>query len=159
MKKEKATIIVFSGELDKILAAFTVAIGAAASGMDVTMFFTFWGLNVLMKKKLIRGKGVKQKMMNVMNNPTAESLPLSKFNMLGAGPIMMKSLMKDSKFPQVKELMSTAKEFGVKFIACTTSIGFMGLTKKDFIPEVDSYAGVTTYLDVAKKSKLNLFIS
>ena len=158
MKKEKATILVFSGELDKILSAFTVAIGAASSGMDVTMFFTFWGLNVLKKKKLIRGKGIKQKIMNMMNNSTADSLPLSKFNMLGAGPLMMKSIMKDSRFPQVKELMKTAKELKVRFIACTTSIAMMGLSKDDFIP-VDDYAGVATYLNIAKNSKLNLFIS
>ena len=159
-KKEKATIIVFSGELDKVLAAFNIAVGAASSGMEVAMFFTFWGLNVLKKKGLkLRGKSLKQKIMNLMNSSTADSLPLSKFNMLGAGPVMMKSLMKDSRFPQLRELMKTAKELGVKFVACTTTIKMMGLTKDDFIPEVDSYAGVATYLNIAKNSKLNLFIS
>ncbi len=158
MKKDKATIIVFSGELDKALAAFTIATGAASSNMDVTMFFTFWGLNIVKKNSFMKGRSIKQKMMNTMNNTTADSLPLSKFNILGIGPVMMKLLMKDVRFPQIKEMIETAKGLGVKFIACTTTIRMMGLTKEDFIPEVDDFAGVATYLKIARESKLNLFI-
>lgn len=159
MTNEKATIIVFSGELDKALAAFTLATGAASAGMDVTLFFTFWGLNLVKKPGAGLGaKGLKQKMMNTMNNATADSLPLSQFNMAGLGPVMMKSLMKDSRFPQVKEFIGTAKELGVKFVACTTTIGMMGLSKDDFIAEVDSFAGVATYLRIAQQSRINLFI-
>ena len=157
--KEKMTIIVFSGEMDKVLAAFNIAIGGATSGMDVTMFFTFWGLNVLKKMKgSPRSNGIMRKMLNIMNRGGANRLPLSKFHMLGIGKWMMQKLMKDINFPQVQELMDTAKEFGVKFMACTTTIGMMGLTKEAFISDVDSFAGVATYIADAQESKVNLFI-
>ncbi len=158
MKKEQATLILFSGDLDKALAAFTLAIGAATAGMDVSIFFTFWGLNLIKKPSALKGKGLKQKLMNTMNNATIDSLPLSKFDMAGLGPVMMKALMRDVRFPQAREMMATAKGLGVKFIACTTTIGMMGLSKEDFIPEVDSFAGVATYMGLAQKSKVNLFI-
>jgi len=157
--KEKMTIIVFSGEMDKALAAFNLAIGGATSGMEVTMFFTFWGLNVIKKNEgSIKSKGIMRKMLNFMNRGGAKRLPLSKFHMLGMGKWMMKKLMKDVNFPEVEELIAIAKEFGVKFIACTTSMGMMGISKEAFIPEVDSLAGVATYLAHAKESKINLFI-
>ncbi len=157
--KEKMTIIVFSGEMDKVLSALSIAIGGATSGMDVTMFFTFWGLNVLKKNEgSIKSKGIMRKMLNAMNRGGAKRLPLSKFHMLGMGKWMMQKLMKDIRLPQVEELMATAKEFGVKFVACTNTIEIMGLTKDAFIPEVDSFAGVPTYIADARESKVNLFI-
>src|SRR4030042_6128654 len=105
--KEKMTIIVFSGEMDKVLAAFNLAIGGATSGMDVTMFFTFWGLNVLKKSEgSIRSKGIMRKMLNAMNRGGAKRLPLSKFHMLGMGKWMMQKLMKDIRFQQVEEFMA-----------------------------------------------------
>ncbi len=153
------TIIVFSGEMDKVLSAFNLAIGGATAGMDVTMFFTFWGLNVVKKNEgSIKSKGIMRKMLNMMNRGGAKRLPLSKFHMMGMGKWMMQKLMQDIHSPPVEELMATAKEFGVKFIACTTTIGMMGLSKNDFISEVDSFAGVATYMAIAKESKVNLFI-
>lgn len=158
-EKEKMTIIVFSGEMDKALAAFNLAIGGATSGMDVTMFFTFWGLNVIKKNEgNIKSKGIMRKMLNMMNRGGAKRLPLSKFHMLGMGKWMMQKLMKDIQFPQVQELIAIANEFGVKFIACTTTIGMMGLAQDAFIPEVDTFAGVATYIAEAKDSKISLFI-
>jgi peroxiredoxin family protein len=157
--KEKMTVIVFSGEMDKILAAFNLAIGGATAGMDVTMFFTFWGLNVIKRNEgTIKSKGIMRKMLNLMNRGGAKRLPLSKFHMMGMGKWMMQKLMDDIHFPRLQELMATAKEFGVKFIACTTTIGMMGLSPDAFIPEVDSFAGVATYMAIAKESKVNLFI-
>lgn len=158
-EKEKMTIIVFSGEMDKVISAFNVAIGGATSGMDVTMFFTFWGLNVLKKDKgKLQSKGIMRKMLNLMNRGGASRLPLSRFHMLGLGKWMMQKLMKESNFPQVSELITTAKEFGVKFVACSNTCNMMGLPKDAFIPEVDSIAGVATYITNAKESKVNLFI-
>jgi peroxiredoxin family protein len=158
-EKEKMTLILFSGEMDKALAAFNIAIGGASSGMEVTIFFTFWGLNVIKKNEgSIESKGIMRKMLNFMNRGGAKRLPLSKFHMMGMGKWMMLKLMKDINFPDVDELMRTAKEFNVKFIACTTTIGMMGLTHDAFIPEVDSFAGVATYLAEARESKVNLFI-
>jgi len=99
-----------------------------------------------------------RKMLNLMNRGGAKRLPLSKFHMLGLGKRMMKKLMKDVNSPQVEELIVLAREFGVKFIACTTTMGMMGISKDAFIPEVDSFAGVATYLAHARESKINLFI-
>jgi len=156
---DKATIIVFSGELDKALAAFNIAIGAASMGMEVSMFFTFWGLNVIKKNEgAIKSRGLMRKMLNRMNRGGAKRLPLSKFHMLGLGKWMMGKLMQDIKFPKLEELMRLAKGSGVKFIACTTSMGIMGISKDAFIPEVDSFAGVASYLADAKDAKVNLFI-
>ena len=156
---EKVTLVVFSGELDKALAAFNIAIGAASMGMEVSMFFTFWGLNIIKRNEgNIRSKGIMRRMLNFMNRGGSRRLHLSKFHKIGIGTWMMKRLMKDVNFPRLEELMAMAKEMGVKFIACTTSMGIMGISKEAFIPEVDSFAGVATYLAEAKEGKVNLFI-
>jgi peroxiredoxin family protein len=158
-EKERITLIVFSGELDKALAAFNLAIGATSMGMEVSMFFTFWGLNVIKRNKgSIKSKGLMRRMLNFMNRGGANRLHLSKFHMLGMGTWMMKQLMKDVNFPQLDELIAMAKGTGVKFIACTTSMGMMGIGKEAFIPEVDSFAGVATYLAEAREGNVNLFI-
>jgi peroxiredoxin family protein len=156
---EKMTLIVFSGDMDKAIAAFNLAIGAASIGMEVSMFFTFWGLNVLKKNEgPMKSKGIMRKMLNFMNRGGTKRLGLSKFHMFGMGKWMMKKLMKNVKSPSVQELMTMAHQSGVKFIACTTTIGMMGLGKDAFIPEVDSYAGVASYLADAKDGRINLFI-
>jgi peroxiredoxin family protein len=158
-EKEKMTLILFSGEMDKALAAFIIALGGATSGMDVTIFFTFWGLNVIKRNEgSVKSKGIMRNMLNFMNRGGSKRLPLSKFHMMGMGKSMMLGLMKDINFPQVEELMRTAKELGVKFIACTTTMGMMGIGKDAFITEVDSFAGVATYLSEARQSSVNLFI-
>src|SRR4030067_3287559 len=119
MAAKKLNIIVFSGEMDKALAAFFIAVGGASLGMDVTMFFTFWGLNVIKKNEgSIRSKGVMRKVLHFMNRGGSKRLPLSKFHMFGMGKWMIKRLMKNINFPQPEELMAMAKEMGVKFIAC-----------------------------------------
>ncbi len=158
-EKERVTLVVFSGELDKALAAFNIAIGAASMGMEVSMFFTFWGLNIIKRNEGgSKSKGIMRKMLNRMNRGGAKRLPLSKFQMLGLGKWMIGRLMRDIKSPPLEELITMAKGMGVKFIACTTSMGMMGLVKEAFIPEVDSFAGVATYLAEAKEGKVNLFI-
>lgn len=156
---EKVTLVVFSGEMDKALAAFNIAIVAASMGMEVSMFFTFWGLNIIKKNEgSIRSKGIMRRMLNFMNRGGSRRLPLSKFHMFGLGGWMMKRLMKDVNFPQLEEMMAIAKDMGVKFIACNTSLGIMGISKEAIVPEVDSYAGVATYLAEAREGKVNLFI-
>ena len=156
---EKVTLVVFSGELDKALAAFNIAIGAASSGMEVSMFFTFWGLNIIKKNQgSIRSRGIMRKMLNFMNRGGSKRLPLSRFHMFGLGKWMMVRLMRDAKFPSLDEMIALAREMGVKFMACTTSMGMMGISREAFIPEVDSYCGVATYLSEAREAKVNLFI-
>lgn len=158
MEKEKFNIVLFSGDMDKVLAAFILATTAASMNMEVNMFFTFWGLNVLRKKKLNSGKNILQKLMNFMNRGGADRLPLSKFNLMGAGPAMMKMLMKQSNVPSIGELIRIAKEQGVKFIACTTTFSFMGFVKDDFIEDVDDYAGAASYLSLAREGRISYFI-
>ena len=156
---EKVTLIMFSDDMDKALAAFNIAIGASSMGMEVSMFFTFWGLNIIKKNDgPIKSRGIMRKMLNFMNRGGSKRLPLSKFHMFGLGKWMMGKLMQDTKSPSPQELIALAHQAGVKFIACTTSIGMMGLSKEAFIPEVDSYAGVATYLADAKEGRINLFI-
>ncbi len=156
---DKVPLVVFSGELDKALAAFNIAIGAASSGMEVSMFFTFWGLNVIKKNEgPLRSKGLRRKMLNFMNRGGTKRLPMSKFHILGLGKWMMLKLMKENKFPSLDEMIELAKSMDVKFLACTTSMGLMAISRDAFIPGVDSYCGVATYLAEARDSKLNLFI-
>ena len=158
MDKEKMTIAVFSGDLDKVLAAFFLATSAAAMGLEVRMFFTFWGLNVVRKKKLMSGKTLLQKMMSLLNRGGADRLPLSKFNLLGLGPLMMKIMMKQSKVPDVPELIRIAREQGVKLLVCTTTFGFMGFQKDDFIDGIEEYCGAATFLQETRESKISYFI-
>ncbi len=156
---EKATIVVFSGDMDKVMAAFNIAVGAASSGMEVTMLYTFWGLNVLRKDKTgSRTKGIIQKMLTWINKGGTENLPMSRFNMSGMGTWMMKRLMKRYSMPSVRELYTTAKQLGVKMIACTITMGVMGIGKEDLVDDIDEFAGVITYIKDAKESKINLFI-
>jgi peroxiredoxin family protein len=156
---EKVTLVVFSGELDKALAAFNIAVGAASSGMDVSMFFTFWGLNVIKKNEgPLKSKGVMKKMLNFMNRGGSKRLPMSRFHMLGLGKWMMLRMMKKGKFPSLEQMIDLAKGMGVKFMACTTSMGMMGISRDAFIPEVDSFCGVASYLAEAREASLNLFV-
>ncbi|MBI5700483.1 DsrE/DsrF/DrsH-like family protein [Candidatus Saganbacteria bacterium] len=158
MEKNKFNIIVFSGDMDKVLAAFILATTAASMGMEVKMFFTFWGLNVLRKKKLTSGKNILQKMMNFLNKGGSDRLPLSKFNMMGMGPAMMKIMMKQSKVPSIDEFVKMSKKMGIKMVACTTTFSFMGFDKDDFVEELDSFSGAATYLSDAIEGKISYFI-
>ena len=99
-----------------------------------------------------------RRMLNWMNSGNARSLPLSRFNFLGMGPWMMKRLMKEQRMLPLEEMLKQATQLGVKLIACTTSIGLMGLSEGDFIPEVQTFAGAATYLGEARKAEINLFI-
>lgn len=156
----KATIVVFSGELDKVLAAFVIASGAAASGWDVVMFFTFWGINVVRdpRKKAKKPKDMMSNMFGMMMPKGADALTLSKMHMAGMGTAMMKSRMKAKKVQPLKDMIKDAKELGVKFLVCDMSMDIMGLQKSEFIKEVDEVVGVGTYLKESKDANLTLFI-
>ncbi len=158
MEKTKKTIIIFSGDLDRVLAAFVIANGAAAMGDEVTMFFTFWGLNVLRKPDKVKTKksfleGVFGRMMP----RGAGKLGLSKMNFGGIGPAMMKRMMKSKNVASLPELIKTAREQGVKMIVCTMSMDVMGIQKEELIDGLE-FAGVATYLGEADEANVNLFI-
>ena len=155
----KVTLVVFSGEMDKAMAAFNIAIGARTMGMEVSMFFTFWGIHMLKRPGApSKSKGFIKKMLSAMSPAGANKLPLSKLNMLGMGPVMMKKLMKQYRMPDVQEMIVMAKQAGVKFIACTTTMELMGISKDQLIEQVDLLAGVATYLAEASESNVNLFV-
>jgi peroxiredoxin family protein len=158
-KPDKVTIVVLSGDMDRVMAAFIIATGAAAMGMQVTMFFTFWGLNAIRRKGAsTTAKDWLRRMFGFLNKGGAESLPLSRFNFGGLGTTMMKRVMQQNRMPGVPELLQTAQELGVRFIACTTTMGLMGISKDTLIEGIDQLAGVTTYLAEAKQGSVNLFI-
>ncbi len=157
--KKSVTIVLFSGELDKAMAAFVIATAAASMGMKVNIFFTFWGLNVIKKQGgLIKGQNWMQKMLNVMNYGHARKLALSKMNMLGMGPVMLKKMMSAKRVPALREFIDTAHALGVKFYPCEMSLTVMGLGKDDLIDECQDVIGAVSYLSQANESNINLFI-
>lgn len=151
------TIVVFSNDLDKALAAFIIANGAKASGHDVTLFFTFWGLNVLRKSNVKVKKSFIDKMFGFMMPQGADKLTLSKMNMGGMGSAMMKWVMKNKNISTLNELISQAQAQGVKFIACQMSMDVMGIKKEELIDGVE-IAGVAKYIAESSNSNSNLFI-
>lgn len=152
------TMIVFSGDLDKVLASFIIANGAAAMGRPVTMFFTFWGLNALRKAEKQRvKKPLLDGMFGMMMPRGTSKLKLSNMHMGGMGTKMMKKVMNDKNVDSLEDLMKKAMENGVKLVACTMSMDVMGITKEELIDGVE-FAGVAAYLGDAEQSNVNLFI-
>lgn len=152
------TIIVFSGDLDKVLASFIIANGAASMGRPVTMFFTFWGLNALRKSD---GPSMKKpfmdKMFGSMMPKGSKKLKLSKMHMGGMGTAMMKKVMNDKNVDSLETLMKHAMDKGIRLVACTMSMDIMGIKKEELLDGVE-YAGVASYLGDAEESNVNLFI-
>jgi len=156
--KDGATLVVFSGDLDKAIASFIIATGAASLGKQVTMFFTFWGLNILKRKdKPVVVKDTIAKMFDVMLPDNAGNLPLSKMHMGGMGPRMIKYIMKKNNVDDIETLINNALSMGVKVVACSMSMDLMGIKQEEFIDGVD-IGGVASYLAATDDSGLNLFI-
>lgn len=155
--EDRVTLIVFSGDLDRVLAAFIIATGAAAMGQEVSMFFTFWGLSVLKKDTQLAGKTLFQKMMALMSPNSSRSLPVSKMNYYGVGAKMLRSMMKDKNVSSLEEMVSLARELGVKTIACEMSRDVMGIRESELVAGVEC-GGVASCLADALKSRTSLFI-
>ena len=155
----KKTLIVFSGDLDKVLAAFVIANGAAAMGDDVTMFFTFWGLNALRKPTgpKANGKSFLQAMFGRMMPRGPEKLGLSKMNFGGIGARMMKRVMRQENVSSLQDLIETAREQDIKMLACTMSMDVMGIKAEELVDGLE-YVGVASYLAEADEANVNLFI-
>jgi NADPH-dependent 2,4-dienoyl-CoA reductase/sulfur reductase-like enzyme/peroxiredoxin family protein/rhodanese-related sulfurtransferase/TusA-related sulfurtransferase len=152
------TMVVFSDDLDRALASFVIANGAASTGKKVTMFFTFWGLNVIKKKKPQPvAKDFMGKMFTLMMPRGTNELKLSKMNMLGMGTLMMRWRMKAKKVETLDELIKSAIENGVEFIGCQMSMDVMGVTKEELLDNV-RVGGVASYIEQAEQSNINLFI-
>lgn len=153
--KNGATMVVFSGDLDKALASMIIASGAAAMGKEVTIFFTFWGLSILKKQK-VKKRGL-AKMFDIMLPNSAKNLPISKMNMMSIGSKMMQNVMKQKNVDSLEVMIEKANNLGVKFIACTMSMDIMGIDRSELFDFVE-YGGVATYLGDSEHSNLNLFI-
>lgn len=152
------TFIVFSDDLDKALASFVLANGAASTGQQVTMFFTFWGLNVIKRKqKPSVTKDFFGKMFGLMLPAHSKKLTLSKLNMLGIGSWMMRLIMKSKNIDSLESLINQARMSGVEFIACQMSMDVMGVKKEELMDGV-TIGGVATYMERAEQANLNLFI-
>lgn len=156
--KEDKSMVVFSGELDKAIAAFIIANGAASMGRKVTMFFTFWGLNILRKPEKVKAeKGFMDRMFGMMMPRGSKKLGLSKMNMGGLGAKMIRKVMNDKNISSLEELIKQALDSGINIVACTMSMDVMGITKNELIDGIE-YSGVATYLGAAEESDVNLFI-
>ncbi len=153
---EKASMIVFSGDMDKVMAAFIIANGAAAFDMKVTMFFTFWGLKAIQKGGLA-GKSPMGKMLGVMNRGGLDAIGPSRLNMGGMGRWMFKKMMRKRNVASLETLRKQALDQGVRMIACEMSCNVMEIEKSDFIDGVEM-GGVATFIAEASDSKFSLFI-
>ena len=153
----RASILVLSGDMDKVFAAFIIATGAASTGMDTTMFFTFWGTKAIQKGNLT-GKGLFGRMVGIMNRGGINVIGPSRFNFMGIGRWMFKKMMRDKNVASLAELRQAAIDLGIKFLACQTSLDVMEITKEDLIPEVADVVGAATMIAEAQQAQINLFI-
>jgi peroxiredoxin family protein len=154
---QKCSIIVFSGDMDKVMAAYIIATTAAAMGMETTMFYTFWGLKAI-QKGTPTGNGLFGKMLSMMNRGGIDRLGPSKLNFGGMGRWMFKKMMKDQNVTSLPELRQMAIDLDVKFLACLMSMDVMEISKDDLIDEVEDVVGAATFILEAQGSDINLFI-
>jgi NADPH-dependent 2,4-dienoyl-CoA reductase/sulfur reductase-like enzyme/peroxiredoxin family protein/TusA-related sulfurtransferase/rhodanese-related sulfurtransferase len=157
LPNKKQTIVVFSDDLDKVMASLVIANGALAAGLDVTIFFTFWGLNVLREKRISKHRSFMQNMFSWLNPKGITKLGLSKFNFFGLGSYFMKRLMKQKNISSPQEMLAMAKANGAKIMACSMSMEIMGIDKSELMPNVE-IVGVAAYLEEASNTGNNLFI-
>lgn len=152
--KKKLSIICFSGDFDKIVAALTLATGAAAVNWEVNLFFTFWGFNVIKKKggRALVGKGFLAKVFNFMMGGR-KNVPLSRLNFGGISPKLMTGMMKKANVATLDELYEAAKALDVKFIACEMSMNIMGIKLSDLDPVVKEVIGVPTFLKYSEDAQ------
>ncbi|GGJ73682.1 peroxiredoxin family protein [Anoxybacillus voinovskiensis] len=157
-EKKRTTIILFSGDYDKAMAAYIIANGAAAYDHEVTIFHTFWGLNALRKEEQVRvQKGFLEKMFAKMMPRGADKLGLSRMHFAGIGPKLIKQVMKKHNAMPLPQLIDMAKEQGVKLVACQMTVDLLGLKQEELIDGIE-FAGVAAYLADASEGNVNLFI-
>jgi peroxiredoxin family protein len=158
-KQNKITIIAWSGELDRIWPTLILSTTAAASGMQASVFFTFWGLFALVRPGVrITGENWMQRMLSAMNAGSADKAKLSRYHFAGAGPMMLKKLAEDYKTPKPDELLDMARDMGVKLIPCQMTMDLLGLKREDMIEGLEEPIGAATALLEMKESSISLFI-
>jgi len=153
--KKDVTIVCFSGDFDKVLAAFTMATGAAATNRKVTMFFTFWGLNVLKKEqgRAWLGQGLMAKVFNFLMGGR-QKLPLSRLNFGGISPSLMTGMMKKHNVATLPELIEAANALGIRLLACEMALHILELERSDLIEEVEDVVGVATFLNESENGHI-----
>jgi len=156
-KRKKASLVVFSGDMDKLFGAFIIATSAAAANMDVTMFFTFWGLRAL-KKKVRTGKSLFGRMLGMMYGGDILRATPSKMSFFGIGRWMFKKMMKAKNVASLPELREAAIDLGVKLYGCQMSMDVMEIPREKMIDEVTDCVGAAFYVDQAQQSEISLFI-
>lgn len=156
--KNKLSMVVLSGDLDKVFAALIIATGAAASGMEVTMFFTFWGLKAIQKPGTMTGKGLMGKMLGIMNRGGLGAIGPSRLNMGGMGRWMFKLMMKQKGVVSLEELYQTAIDLDVKMMPCDMSMRVMEIDTALLKDNCTEPVGVATFIQEAAESKITLFI-
>ncbi len=153
-----AAVVVFSNDLDRVMASFMIATGLASTGVKVSMFFTFWGLSVLRKAQSPPVvKDLLSRMFGFMLPKGARKLTLSKMHMMGMGTVMMKYVMGKKNVPSLPRLIQEARDLGVRFIACDMAMDVMGLQRTELLDEVDDVAGVASFAALANESDTTLF--
>ncbi|WP_113927822.1 DsrE/DsrF/DrsH-like family protein [Bacillus sp. P14.5] len=158
VRQKRTTIVLFSGDYDKAMAAYIIANGAAAYDHEVTIFHTFWGLNALRKDENIQvKKGFMEKMFGKMMPRGADKMGLSNMNFAGMGPKMIKGVMKKHNAMSLPALIEMAQEQDVKLVSCTMTMDLLGLQKEELLDNIE-YAGVAAYLADAEDGNVNLFI-
>ena len=153
----RASLLVFSGDMDRLFAAFTVALASAASGLEVSMYFTFWGLTALRKRKTFAGKTLGEKMVALMLPSGPASVGTSRMHMAGIGPRFFKHLMKRRNVETLPNMIAMAQEMGIKLIACEMSMNVMGITREELVDGL-AYGGAATYVADAAGAKITLFV-
>ncbi len=155
--EDQLSMVVFSGDLDKAIAAFIIATGAAAMGMEVSMFFTFWGLGVVKKQKIYSDKNLLEKGFTAMLPGGTKDLPLSQMNYFGTGASIIRKLMKDHEISSLEEFVEMAQEFGVKMTVCDMSRELLGIKDEELVDGLE-FGGVAAFMGDASRAKVTLFI-
>ena len=158
-QQEKLSLIVFSGSLDRLIAAFVLATGAAAMGMQVSMFFTFWGTAALRRDSVQVKKTLLERLFGWMLPQGVKKLPLSQMNMAGGGPLMIRYIMKKNGVASVEQMIELSKELGIELNVCTMSMDLLGLKPDELIDYPGrSFCGVAKFLETAAPGKITMFL-
>lgn len=151
------TILAFSGEMDKLLAVFTLATSAAAMGMPVTIFFAFWALVALKRQTRFKGKGFLGALLTAMLPSGPQKLGLSKWNMFGFGRRLFGVVMRSNHMENLRGLIDLARQMNIRMVACQTSMGALAITREELLEGVE-IGGAATFLDAAQSSGTTMFI-
>ena len=158
-QQDKLSLIVFSGTLDRLIAAFVLATGAAAMGMQVSMFFTFWGTAALRRDSVRVRKSLLERLFGWMLPKGVKQLPLSQMNMAGGGPAMIRYVMRKNGVASIEEMIELAKELGVALHVCTMSMELLGMKPEEIIDYPGkTYCGVAKFLETAAPGKITMFL-